>query len=88
MQPALRGTSSSACVDFELGHQLQRCYSSFAKVVLEICAVPAPCAKKATSSRLLCPAVSCWMIAQVLLALPHIILIKQGNTDPLKGWAF
>ena len=39
-QPALRATSGSARVDFELGHQPQRCYCSF--VVPEICEVPAP----------------------------------------------
>jgi len=41
-QPALRATSGSACVDFELGHQLKRCYCSF--VVREIREVPAPLA--------------------------------------------
>jgi len=35
----VRATSSSICVDFELGHLLQRCYCSF--VVPEICEVPA-----------------------------------------------
>jgi len=42
-QPALRATSGSVCVDFELGHQLQRCYCTF--VVPEICEVPAPLAE-------------------------------------------
>jgi len=42
-QPALRATSGSVCVDFELGRQLQRCYCSF--VVPEICEVPAPLAE-------------------------------------------
>ena len=42
-QPALRATSGSVCVDFELGNQLQRCYCSF--VVPEICEVPAPLAE-------------------------------------------
>jgi len=39
-QPDLRATSRSVCVDFELSHQLQRCYCFF--VVPEICEVPAP----------------------------------------------
>jgi len=43
MQPALRATSGSVCVDFELGLQLQRCYCSF--VVPEICEVLAPLAE-------------------------------------------
>ena len=38
-QPALRTTSGSVCVVFELGHQLQRFHCSF--VVPEICEVPA-----------------------------------------------
>jgi len=42
-QNALRATSGSVCVDFELGHQLQRCYCFF--VVLEICEVLAPLAE-------------------------------------------
>jgi len=43
MQPGLRATSGSVCVDFELGPQVQRCYRSF--VVPEICGVPAPLAE-------------------------------------------
>ena len=43
MQLALRANSGSVCVDFELGHPVQRCYCCF--VVPEICEVPAPLAE-------------------------------------------
>jgi len=43
MQPALRATSGSVCVEFELGHQFQRCYCSF--VVPEIVEMLAPLAE-------------------------------------------
>jgi len=36
--------------------------------------------QKATSSRLLCSAVSCGIIAQVLLALPQFVIVGSGRS--------
>jgi len=75
-QLALRANSGSVCVDFELGHQLQYCYRSFA--VPEICEVPALW-QKATSSRLICSVAFCRILAQVLLALPQFVIVGSGR---------
>jgi len=75
-QPALRATSGSVCVDFVL------VITSSAAIVPLLCRKSAKCQhpwQKATSSRLLCSAVSCGILAQVLLALPQFVIVGSGR---------
>jgi len=75
-QPVLHATSGCVCVDFELGHQLQLAIVPFSCRKSVKCQHPW---QKATSSGLLRSAVSCGILAQVLLALPQFIIVGSGR---------